>query len=286
MEAQRPTHPTAEVLKAFGLGKLDDSSSGALIEHLDLCADCRKIVASQSSDDFLDRLRQAHSRSGTPAPAKSLVGMEGKPKPPPGPTTLFNLPPELADNPQYEILRELGRGGMGVVYLAKNKLMDRLEVLKVINKALLDRPGAVERFLREIRAAAKLNHVNVVAAYSALQLGELLVFAMEYVEGQDLDAVVKANGPLPVPHACFYVQQAAQGLQHAFEKKMVHRDIKPQNLILAREGRKHLIKVLDFGLAKVMRESSCQTSDARIGRIAGLAVHGIFQFGAAARLAD
>lgn len=263
------THPDAAILQAFGLGKLDDSSSGVLLAHLDLCADCRQVVASQSGDDFLERIRQAHSRSTTPAPAKSLGGMAGKPKPPPGPTTLFNLPPELADNPQYEILKELGHGGMGVVYLAKNKLMDRLEVLKVINKALLDRPGAVERFLREIRAAAKLNHLNVVNAHSALQLGDLLVFAMEYVEGQDLAAVVKANGPLPVAHACFYVQQAAQGLQHAFEKKMVHRDIKPQNLILAREGRKHLVKVLDFGLAKVMREKTEDTGLTGEGKMLG-----------------
>src|SRR4029077_13169470 len=97
-----------------------------------------------------------------------------------------NLPPELAKNTQYEVLRELGRGGMGVVYLAKNVLMDRLEVLKVVNKALLDRPGAADRFLREIRSAAKLSHPNVVTAYSAIQVGELLAFAMEYIEGENL----------------------------------------------------------------------------------------------------
>jgi hypothetical protein len=140
---------------------------------------------------------------------------------------------------------------MGVVYLARNQLMDRLEVLKVVNKALLDRPGAMERFLREIRSAARLHHANVVAAYSAVQSGELLAFAMEYAEGEDLAKLVQTQGPLPVAHACSYVQQAALGLQHAFEKKMVHRDIKPQNLILAREGTRHIVKVLDFGLAKV-----------------------------------
>jgi serine/threonine protein kinase len=143
---------------------------------------------------------------------------------------------------------------MGVVYLAKNKLMDRLEVLKVINKTLLDHPGAIERFLREIRSAAKLSHANVVAAYSAVQQGELLAFAMEYIEGQDLASLVKSRGPVPVIHACYYVQQAALRLQHAHEKQMVHRDIKPQNLILAREGKKHIVKVLDFGLAKATRE--------------------------------
>ncbi len=187
----------------------------------------------------------------------------------PSRTTVYNLPPELAEHSQYEVLRELGSGGMGVVYLAKNKLMDRLEVLKVVNKALLDRPGSVERFLREIRSAAKLNHPNVVAAYSALQLGELLVFAMEYVDGEDLAALVKARGPLPVTHACHYVQQAAIGLQHAFEKGMVHRDIKPQNLILAREDKKHIVKVLDFGLAKATREKADDTGLTGEGQMLG-----------------
>jgi WD40 repeat protein len=158
---------------------------------------------------------------------------------------------------------------MGVVYLAKNKLMDRLEVLKVVNKALLDRPGAVERFLREIRSAAKLSHVNVVTAYSALQLGDLLAFAMQYVEGEDLAALVKSRGPLPVAHACYYAQQAALGLQHAFEKQMVHRDIKPQNLMLTREGKKHVVKVLDFGLAKVKSEKAEDTGLTGEGKMLG-----------------
>lgn len=164
------------------------------------------------------------------------------------------LLPELANNSQYEVIRELGRGGMGVVYLARNRLLARQEVLKVVNKGLLERSGGKERFLREIQSAAMLSHTNVVRAYSALQLGDMLVFAMEYVDGDDLAKVVKANGPLPVANACFYAHQAALGLQHAFEKNMVHRDIKPQNLILACEGKKHLIKILDFGLAKVLRE--------------------------------
>jgi serine/threonine protein kinase len=165
-----------------------------------------------------------------------------------------SVPPELAGHPDYEVLRELGKGGMGIVYLARDRLMQRQAVLKVMNRALLDRPGAEERFLREIRSAARLSHPNVVTAYSAQQLGGLLVFAMEYVEGEDLARVVKARGPLPVVNACYYAQQAALGLQHAFEKGMVHRDIKPQNLILAREGKKHVVKILDFGLAKATRE--------------------------------
>ncbi len=161
--------------------------------------------------------------------------------------------------PGYEILGELGRGGMGVVYLAKNVLLDRREVLKVVNKALLDKPGVAERFLREIRSAAKLDHNNVVKAYSALQVGDYLLFAMEFIDGEDLAKVVQRQGPLPIPHACHYVSHAALGLQHAHEQKLVHRDIKPQNLILWRQGKKHVVKVLDFGLAKAKREGQAIT---------------------------
>ena len=165
-----------------------------------------------------------------------------------------NVPPELANHPDYELLKELGHGGMGVVYLARNRMMDRLEVLKVVSKSLLDRPGALERFQQEIRSAAKLAHPNIVAAYSVLRPGDLLVFAMEYVDGQDLSQVVKQRGPLPVTNATFYVQQVALGLQHAHEKGMVHRDIKPNNLMLAIVNKKHVVKILDFGLAKATSE--------------------------------
>jgi serine/threonine protein kinase len=166
-----------------------------------------------------------------------------------------DVPAELVDHPQYEVLRELGRGGMGAVYLARHRLSGRHEVLKVMTRESLDREGSKERFLREIQAAARLDHANVVRMYSALEAGKLLVLVMEYVEGQELAELVKASGRLPIVLACYYVQQAALGLQHAHEKGMVHRDIKPQNLILSRPGKRHVVKVLDFGLAKATRES-------------------------------
>ncbi|HLJ95731.1 MAG TPA: family 16 glycoside hydrolase [Gemmataceae bacterium] len=183
--------------------------------------------------------------------------------------TISDLPPELTNHPQYEILRELGRGGMGVVYLANNGLLARQEVLKVVNQAVLSRAGGKARFLREMQSAARLCHPNVVTAYSALQTGELLVFAMEYIEGEDLDKHVRNGGPLPVALACSYTQQAALGLQHAFEKQMVHRDIKPENLILSREGKHPVVKVLDFGLAKIMREERQDVALTAAGQMLG-----------------
>jgi serine/threonine protein kinase len=182
-------------------------------------------------------------------------------------STDFAAPPELTASGQYTDVRELGRGGMGVVYLARNVMMNRMEVLKVVNKTLLDYPGAAERFAREIRSAAKLLHPNVVAAYSAQQVGDLLVLAMEYVEGEDLAKLVKRRGPLPIPNACYYVYQAAIGLQHAHEKGMVHRDIKPSNLILTKEGKKQVVKILDFGLAKGAGEQSMEDSLLGAGKL-------------------
>ncbi len=165
-------------------------------------------------------------------------------------------PSELANHTDYEIVRELGVGGMGVVYLAYNRLMARHEVLKVIGQHIVEQPGVLDRFLREIRAVARLRHPNVVSAYSAFRCGTSLVFAMEYVEGLDLRRMVKAKGPMPIGHACYFVQQAALGLQHAHEEGMVHRDIKPANLMLSRHKNRPVIKVLDFGLSKAVSEQN------------------------------
>ena len=178
--------------------------------------------------------------------------LEGSAKP--GPIQTETLPPGLAEHPDYEILCELGRGGMGVVYLAQNRLMGRNEVLKVVSGHLINRTGVADRFLREIRAAANLHHANIVTAYSAFHAGESLVFAMEYVEGHDLADLVKGQRPLQVTHACNFVYQAAVGLHYAHEHGMVHRDIKPSNLMVTRRGHKPVVKVLDFGLAKVTSE--------------------------------
>jgi WD40 repeat protein/serine/threonine protein kinase len=252
---ERPTpHPSDRALKSFGLGKLDDAAAQAVLSHLSSCPGCREKVTAQSGDSFVERLRGARGSSGTPAPAKSLESLPEESRVvEPVPEAAAGLPEELATNPNYQVLRELGRGGMGVVYLARDVVMDRMVVLKVMVGAYLDRPETRERFVGEIRSAAKLDHPNVVKAYTVVQTGKLLGFVMEYVDGEDLHRLVKAKGPLPVTNACYYVYQAASGLQHAHEKGMVHRDIKPHNLMLAR-GKKHQVKILDFGLAKATSE--------------------------------
>jgi serine/threonine protein kinase/formylglycine-generating enzyme required for sulfatase activity len=166
------------------------------------------------------------------------------------------IPPELANHPDYEIIRELGRGGMGIVYLAKNLIMARDEVLKVMGQHIVEQPGVLDRFLREIRAVAKLRHPNIVSAYTAFRCGESFVFAMEHVVGLDLAQMVKAKGAIAVRQACYYVHQAALGLQYAHEEGMVHRDIKPANLMLSHQRDRAVIKLLDFGLAKATSEQN------------------------------
>jgi len=264
MSVRAAIHPSAESLQAYGLGKLADSTvADTIFQHLETCAECRGKVAAVSGDNFVQRMREARREGGASIPTRAGADTADNAKAAGQASTtppfVPDLPQELRDLPQYEVQRELGHGGMGVVYLARNKLMDRLEVLKVVNKAMLDRPGAIDRFVREIRSAAKLSHPNVVIAHNAMQLGELLVFTMEYVPGEDLARVIKNyGGPLPVLNACYYVQQAVLGLQHAFEKGMVHRDIKPHNLILSKQDKKHTVKILDFGLAKARSEGETQ----------------------------
>jgi serine/threonine-protein kinase len=163
------------------------------------------------------------------------------------------LPPELADHPRYRIVRRLGIGGMGSVYLAEHRVMDRPVALKVIRPDLLGNEDLVERFRREVKAAARLAlHPNVVAAYDAEQAGDSHFLVMEFIDGVDLAHLVKSQGPLPCDLACEAVKQAAEGLEHAYQRGMVHRDIKPQNLMRTPAG---LVKILDFGLARFASEA-------------------------------
>lgn len=161
----------------------------------------------------------------------------------------LNLPPELAQHPKYAILKQLGQGGMGTVYLAQDRALERTVAIKVMTPDMLNRTNALERFLQEARTAAKLPpHPNVVQIYSLDQAGPLQLIVMEHVQGTDLESYVRDKGPLPVPTASHFLRQAALGLHHAFEHGMVHRDIKPNNLMVTPKGQ---IKILDFGLAKL-----------------------------------
>jgi serine/threonine-protein kinase len=154
----------------------------------------------------------------------------------------------------YVILDKVGEGGMGQVFKAKNWKMNRICALKIIRKERMDKPEVVQRFYREVRAAAQLNHPNVVLAFDADEVNGTHFLATEFVDGTDLSRLVKERGPLGIEQACEYVRQAAWGLQHAHEKGMVHRDIKPSNLLVATKAQGSqtvgMVKILDMGLAR------------------------------------
>ena len=234
-------HPSSSDLAAFSAGKLTPTAAGWIAQHLQECPACQVIAENPPTQAFI-------GVDDTPSTLRSATIGEFS-----GATAFDDIPPALRDHSRYRILRKLGHGGMGVVYLAEHRVMERLVAIKVISRALVDNPAALERFRREVRAAAKLDHPNIVKAYDAEQAGDLQLLAMEFVEGHSLADVLIRSGPLPIEHACHYIHQAALGLQHAFEQGMVHRDLKPQNLMLTPKG---TVKILDFGLAKVASEQS------------------------------
>jgi serine/threonine protein kinase len=151
----------------------------------------------------------------------------------------------------YDVLGPLGEGGMGQVFKARHRRLNRVVAVKVIRPEQLANPNAVRRFHREARAAGRLSHPHIVEIYDAKEAGGTFLLAMEYVDGKDLAELVQAHGPLPVALACEYLRQACLGLQHAHERGLVHRDIKPANLLLNADGR--CLKILDMGLARLQQ---------------------------------
>lgn len=155
------------------------------------------------------------------------------------------------ENSRYEILDELGRGGMGVVFRARDRHLGRVVALKVLPDNLRQHPQAVKLFLREARAAAALNHQNIVTLFDAGQEGDAYFLTMECLEGSGLEAVLASRGALPTKAAATVALQVAAGLDYAQRAKIVHRDIKPSNLFLTRD---RTVKIMDFGLAKMVEE--------------------------------
>jgi serine/threonine protein kinase len=152
---------------------------------------------------------------------------------------------------KYKLLEHLGSGGMGSVYLCEHVSMRRRVALKVLPIARAADASYLERFYREARAVAALDHPNIVRAHDIDHDGKLHFLVMEYVDGCSLQDVVSKHGPLEVARASHYMSQAAWGLQHAHEAGIVHRDIKPANLLVDRSG---TVKILDMGLARFFHD--------------------------------
>lgn len=148
----------------------------------------------------------------------------------------------------YVLLDKIGQGGMGQVYKAEHRRMERVVAVKILPPEVTRDPASIARFEREVRTAAKLDHPNIVTAYDADQADGVHFLVMQFVDGSDLSALVKRDGAFGVDEALDYILQAARGLEAAHADGVVHRDIKPANLLLDKKG---AIKILDMGLARI-----------------------------------
>lgn len=262
-------HPSQEQLSAYNLGQLPPDEAVAIESHICECEPCCDTIVSLSSNDtFVGILKEARQ---LPTDQTVEHGMAS------GSSSCEDIPTQLVEHPRYEILGLIGKGGMGDVYGARHRMMERTVALKIIKRELMRKPEAVDRFHREVKTAAQLAHPNIVTAHDAEQAGDVHFMVMEFVDGVDLSQMVKDQGALPVAAACAYIRQAAIGLQHAHERGMVHRDVKPHNLMVTADG---TVKILDFGLASLAPEalSDAETVEARGDLTAAGAIMGTPDF--------
>jgi hypothetical protein len=240
--------PAAEELERL-FGDDADANPGAVETHVESCAACQERLARlvavtaplppqaaggaaphEPDEAFLDRLRNL------PPPEAAQTKAD----------PAADEPAPLRLGP-YDLLGCLGRGGMGAVHRARHRELDKVVAVKVLSARAASRQ-AVSRFRTEMKAVGRLDHPNIVAAHDAGQAGDVYYLVTDLVEGLDLARLVARAGPLSAADACELARQAAEGLRHAHDRGLVHRDVKPANLMLARGG---VVKVLDLGLARV-----------------------------------
>ena len=169
---------------------------------------------------------------------------------------------------KYKLLRHIGSGGMSAVYLAEHTMLKRERAIKVLPKKRVNDSSYLARFHLEAQATASLDHPNIVRAYDVDNDGDQHYLVMEYIEGKDLQTIVKQEGPLPLELACNYVAQAAEGFTYAHENNLIHRDVKPANLLVDLKG---VVKILDLGLALYSDEDLASLTVAHNENVLGTA---------------
>lgn len=167
---------------------------------------------------------------------------------------------------KYKIVRKLGAGGMAAVYLAEDTKKNRTVALKVLSKARSEDPVRAKRFKAEAMASANLRHENIVRLYEAGEIEGYLYLALEYVEGTDLDKLVKQKGTIGVETSVAIIRQVVRALSHSYKQEIVHRDIKPSNILFRTDGK---VKLADMGLARPIGESTGESSMTQEGVTVG-----------------
>ncbi|HET7024248.1 MAG TPA: protein kinase [Gemmatimonadales bacterium] len=171
---------------------------------------------------------------------------------------------------RYHVTKKLGEGGMGAVYLAEHVKMGRKSAIKVMTGSMTNDPDAISRFNREANNASRINHPNVCAIYDFGETPDGIIYlAMEFIEGKSLSGLLKETGPLPLNRATAILRQTADGLEVAHELGIVHRDLKPDNIMIATQAGKDLVKVVDFGIAKAVGGDDTGQKVTKTGLVVG-----------------
>jgi predicted Ser/Thr protein kinase len=241
-----------------------------------LCPKCGAELAGDTAQGLCPRclldagLESEPARAAGEAATGPFVtpSQAAAPTVPPSPSARFPTPylETLARQfPQLEILEHLGQGGMGVVYKARQRQLDRLVAVKLLPPSIGDDPAFAERFTREAQALARLNHSNIVQVYDFGRTDEYFYFVMEYVDGMNLRALIR-DRKLEPEAALKIVPQICEALQFAHDEGIVHRDIKPENILIDKKGR---VKIADFGLAKLLGRAAEDWSLTGTGQLMG-----------------
>ena len=267
-----PSCPDSSELHKFALGRGDTQRFDILAEHVESCADCQRQldVLDKSSDELVDqlgRLREDSQRSelepwGSDITAgMCTAGGDSRITVDVGSELARRLAEGSVRLDRFELRSELGVGSFGYVFKAWDPRLQRVVALKVQRAGSLATQEEVERFVREARSAAQLKHPAIVSMYEIARTEDNVWFLVcEFIDGVTLEERLK-SGPLPARYAADLVAELANALQYAHEQGVVHRDVKPSNIILDRDERAHL---MDFGLAKRNTDEQTMTSDGRV----------------------
>jgi eukaryotic-like serine/threonine-protein kinase len=254
--------PYAASVRAFCLGDLDDEKAIEVEAHLNRCASCVAMVdaLAEPSDEVWELLSSLPPTPEDEPEFQRLYARLWESTPDLGDTSADFVPLQLANPPigplpqvvdNYELLECVGRGAWGAVYRARHTKLEQTVAVKVLDTTRLHEGAAIELFLQEMKAAGELNHPNIVRATDAGDDRGIHYLVMEFIDGIDAGKLLQRAGPLAIADACEIVRQAAAGLDFAHARSWIHRDVKPSNLLVGRDG---VVKLLDLGIAGKHRE--------------------------------
>ena len=277
IKANKTACPGEARLESYLTGRSDEMESELIETHLSECVSCEKSLADleRGVDSIVGRLRAANQDSHAQDVASDLelqkalrasqeLLVEAKANSSSIGSSPAWAPPQNEIGP-YELIRSIGGGGMGSVFLAEHRELGKQVALKLLPGHSSGNAHRVDRFLKEIRAAGSLEHPAIVNATDAGQDNGVHYLAMEYVEGLDLSRVAR-SATIPVADACEAIRQVAIGLAHAHCCGVVHRDVKPSNIMIRDDGE---VKILDFGLAQISQWDSNYAELTTVGQLMG-----------------